>query len=152
MTARESLSRAFVLNVRLNKQRERLAALRDLAERVASPTVTGMPRGTDVGKPVERAVIRITEAEDEIAATEEKLAQAKEEVADMIQALDDPSQIKVLAMRFLSFMEWDAVANALGYSRRHVFRLRDEAFEKIDTLAPVNDTPVSYSNNEPPVL
>jgi DNA-directed RNA polymerase specialized sigma subunit len=55
----------------------------------------------------------------------------KQEIIRVIKMVENPEYRILLELRYLCFKEWRDIADELGYSIRHIYRMREEALEKI---------------------
>jgi len=131
MTERAYLAQAFWLDQRINSKIAQVASLRDLASKVTS-TVTDMPRSaTPNTHRMEDIIIKIFALEEEINADIDALVDLKREMVRLIKAVDNVECQILLEQRYLCFKTWEQIAVDMGYNVRHVYRLHDEAVEKI---------------------
>ena len=131
MTGRAYLAQAFWLDQRINSKIGQVASLRDLASKVTS-TVTDMPRSaTPNTHRMEDIIIKIFALEEEINADIDALVDLKREMVRLIKAVDNVECQILLEQRYLCFKTWEQIAVDMGYNVRHVYRLHDEAVEKI---------------------
>ena len=55
----------------------------------------------------------------------------KREIEAVISQLDGRPEYGVLCMRCLSYQSWDSIADAFGYSKRHLFRLYNSGVARL---------------------
>ena len=131
MTAKEYLNQAYRLDQRIRSKQEQIASLNDLATD-CSATLTGMPRTPNRGgSRMEDAVCKIIDLENEIAADMERLVELKAEIISTIKAVDCIEYQLILEKRYISGKSWPEIAVDLGYKMRHLYKLHDDALEKI---------------------
>jgi DNA-directed RNA polymerase specialized sigma subunit len=85
-----------------------------------------MPRG---GQPVTMAdlIADKTELEERIESLKEKQKDIRREIIREIDTLDDYRHTDVLESFFIKCMSLEDIADELGYTPRHVYRLYSEA-------------------------
>jgi hypothetical protein len=131
MTAKEYLGQAYRLDQRINSKIEQIASLNELATRCTS-TLTGMPRNPSPSvSPMADAICKIIDLEAEINRDIEKLVDLKRDIVRIIKAVDNTEYQTLLELRYLCFKTWEQIAVDMGYNVRHVYRIHDEAVEKI---------------------
>ena len=127
MNAKEYLSQAWYLDKRIRTKERQLDWLRSHAVYV-SPKLTEVPKAPSIRRsPVEEAVVRITELENEINESIAKLMRLKSEIADAIRSVNSMECETLLEMRYLAFLSWDQVAVQLGYSQDYIYHLHRKA-------------------------
>ena len=131
MTVKEYLGQAYRLDQRINSKLEQVASLNELATKCTS-TLTGMPRNPNRGtSTMADAVGKIVDLQAEINRDIDRLVDLKREMVRLIKAVDNTEYQTLLELRYLCFKTWEQIAVNMGYNVRHVYRLHDEAMEKI---------------------
>lgn len=134
MTAKEYLQQAYALDRKITADLERLSEMRFAAYGRGIRYSSDGSQHTKGGNSVENSLLRIAEFEERIDAEIDLLIKKREEIRHGIEAVPDPVQREVLTRRYLRFQKWGAIARATGYSKRHVYRIHNEAvknfFEK----------------------
>lgn len=131
MTAKEYLNQAYRLDQRIRSKQEQISALNDLATD-CSATLTGMPRNPNRGgSRMADAVAKIVDLQNEVAADMEHLVELKAEIIATIKAVDCIEYQLILEKRYISGKSWPEIAVDLGYKMRHLYKLHDDALEKI---------------------
>lgn len=120
---RPDLSRLHIFNRELEVDQERLASLKDAAQRV-TPQLTGVPGGGGDGDKVGRLVGEITDLEREIAAKLVLIQEERRRICGYIATIEDPELRQVLYLRYVSGLSWREMAAALGgeeskYRKKH---------------------------------
>ncbi|MHB8963931.1 MAG: DUF1492 domain-containing protein [Saccharofermentanales bacterium] len=134
MTAKEYLGQAYRLDQRINSKLEQIASLNDLATKCTS-TLTGMPRNPNRGSSsMADAVAKIVDLQAEINRDIDRLIDLKREMVRLIKAVDNTEYQTLLELRYLCFKTWEQIAVDMGYNVRHVYRIHDEAVDKIAIL------------------
>lgn len=131
MTAKEYLSQAYRLDLRINSKIEQIANLNDLATKATS-VATGMPHSPNKGKSnMADTIARIIDLQEEINNDIDKLVELKAEIISVIKKVDNSEYQTLLEKRFLCYMTWESIAVDMGFSIQHLYRLRDKAYERI---------------------
>lgn len=106
----------------------KLALLDDRIKTIKSPTFSGMPRG-GVPVTIDDLMSDKLDLEDRIKRLKDKGRDLKRAICEEIDSLEDPRYCDVLEMFFIDCMEFDDIAEELGYTERHVISLYSEAVE-----------------------
>lgn len=130
MTAKEYLSQAHRLDQRIDAKIAQVKSLNDLATKCTA-TITGMPRNPNGGSTMETAVCKIIDLQDEINRDIDRLVDLKREIMEVIKAVADTEYQILLEKRYLCFHTWEQIAVDMGYNVRHLYRIHDEALDKV---------------------
>lgn len=65
----------------------------------------------------------------------------QKEILKAISTLRDADQVQVCILRYVELCEWKEIADKMKYSRRHVFRIHDEAIKNIKIPSAVCNKP-----------
>ena len=125
------LQRIRFLNNRLPAARFRLDRALSRATRVTAP-LGGMPRGGARRGPVEPGVELIEDAREVYRDIRRELDALREEARPLIDAIEDPLERQVAAMRYLEGLTVRQIAYRLCYSEQHVYRLVARAEKRLD--------------------
>ena len=134
ITAKEYLSRAYRIDQRINSKLEQVQALRNLAEK-ASGILTGTPVGKN-GNPhrMEDTIAKMMDLEEVIGIDLKQLVDTKHEIITMIKCVE-PAQLQILLeLRYLTFMTWEQIAEAMEIQPRQVFRLHGKALGEVENI------------------
>lgn len=131
MMAKEYLSQSLRLNQRINSKLEQIQSLRELATKCTS-IITGMPRNPNHGgSTMADALMKIVDLETELQNDVNRLVDLKEEIMAVVKAVDNIECQTLLELRYLCFKSWEQIAVDMGYNVRHIYRLHDEALQKV---------------------
>lgn len=108
---------------------DEIEALRAEAARVTQ-ALTGMPGGGD-GQAIPRAVERILDAQQRLAAEAARCAAARAEVRAAIDTVPDPLRRDILTRRYILGQRWERIAADNDLVMRQVFRLHHRAVEDL---------------------
>ena len=125
---------AFLYRYRDALRREKtiadeIEALRAEAARVTQ-ALTGMPGGGD-GQAIPRAVERIMDAQQRLAAEAARCAAARAEVRAAIDTVADPLRRDILIRRYILGQRWEYIAVTLDRDLRWVLRLHHRAVDEL---------------------
>ncbi len=134
MTAKEYLSQARFLDMRINSKLQQIASLNDLATKCTS-TISDMPKNPNRGgSRMEDAIIKIIDLEEEINRDIDALVDLKKEIMAVIKAVPNVEHQTLLEKRYLCFCSWEQIAVEMSYSIQHTFRMHDAALQEIEDI------------------
>ncbi len=134
MTAKEFLSQAKYLDLRINSKIQQVAALNDLATSATS-ALTGMPHNPSPSTSRMADVIaKIVDLQSEINTDIDRLVDLKQEIGATIKAVDNVELQTILEKRYLCFQPWEQIAVDLSYSIQHAYRMHDGALKKVEAI------------------
>ncbi len=131
MTAKEYLGQAYRIDQRINSKIDQVTALRELATKATSTLSDVPPSGTRNVHKMEDIIIKIVDLENDINRDIDCLVDLKREISAAIKGVDDLELQTLLEKRFLCNLTWEQIAVDMGYSIRHIYRLRDTAYKRI---------------------
>ena len=134
MDAKEYLSRAFVLNRKIQGKERLLKSYTDGVP-YAGPLYGDVKVDTNMRhSTVEYSAIKNASLTEEIKKEKEELVKIMKSTSATIKRLNDINMETILEMRYLSFMDWDAIITRMGYSRCYVFKLHSIALKRIKRI------------------
>ncbi len=110
---------------------DELLALR-LSKRYPSSAITGMPSGGSGGKDLSGYVAAVDELEGKIQNNRYQLIKTYTEISDVICALEDETQQRIMRLRYLQCMSWDEIAFKTGYATSWIYKLHGWALQYIN--------------------
>ena len=131
MTNRDYLIQARGLDRLIRSKLEQIDSLRDLADKCSS-TLTGMPGNSDRSvSTVADTVAKIVDLQVEILHDIDELVGIKRDIIRCVKAIGNTELQTLLELRYLCFKTWEEIAVELKYNIRHIYRLHDEALDKL---------------------
>ena len=132
MTAKEYLSQAKYLDMRINSKIQQLSSLNDLAKKCTS-VVTGMPHSPSGSvSAMADTVNKIIDLQEEINNDIDTLVDLKRDIMELIKSVPDYEAQTILEKRYLCFLSWEQIAVDMHYSIQYAFRIHDKALEDLD--------------------
>ena len=132
--ARDYLNRAHCMERTLMWKKEQIAALREMATSATS-RISDMPRSDSPNlQRMEMLVCKITDLEREVARDCDELETTRIDTTLSILNLPNPLHQKLLSERYLRNRGWRDIADTMGYSTSHVFRLHEDALCNMQAL------------------
>ena len=132
MTVKEYFNQAYQLDARINSKIEQVSRLHELATKATS-TLSDMPgSATRNTHRMEDTIIKIIDLENEINKEIDRLVDLKTEMTRIISSVQNIEYQRLLELRYLCFRSWKQIADEMGYSKQHIFRLHNDALEKVD--------------------
>ena len=125
------LGRYRGMGAKISRLKERLETLDQKITGIRSPRLTGMPRG---GTPITTAdlIADKCELEERLKRLETKRTSIRHEILETIDNLDDEKLSEILEYWFIDCLDVEDIADQLGYTTRHVWRLYSQAIEEIE--------------------
>ena len=139
MTAKEYLSQARTLDMRIKSKLQQIESLNELATSCTA-VISDMPRNPNHGgSKVERAVLKIIEVQESLKKDVEDLVELKKEIMGTIHAVADAELQTLLEKRYLCFLSWEKIAVDMHYSIQHIYRMHDTALSCVSTIMRANE-------------
>ena len=120
LSARDWLSRARRLNEQVQSKSEQILRLRALATRVTAGLDTDPVSHTRNVAFMQDAVVRLTDAQDELAAQIVRMLKVREEISRLLSRVENPECRLLLEKRYLMNESVKEIARDLGRSERWV--------------------------------
>lgn len=130
MTAKEYLSQAYLLSVKVKTKQEQAAKLRNSIAGISGIDYSGIKVQTTPRPMMLESIERLISLEENIAKDILKMEQKKEKIVSQINRLGSPAHIQILKMRYLDFLGWGEIAERTKYSTRQVYRLHNNALRE----------------------
>ena len=131
MTAKEYLAQAFRLDQRNNSKLEQVSRLRNMAMKATSSFQAERISGTKQHSPMESSLVKVIDLEYEIDADIDRLVDLKREIIEVVNSVQHPECQLVLELRYLSYMNWEEIAERMNYSYRQIHRIHGQALSNI---------------------
>lgn len=129
MTGKEYLMQAYQIDRQINSKLEQVMALKELACRATSLISDTKVKETGPVCRMQEVVVKMVDLENDINDSINFLVDLKREISKAIEELPEVTLRTVLGLRYLCFYSWDRIAEEMGFSRPHVFRLHDKAIK-----------------------
>lgn len=96
---------------------------------IASPQVTGMPRGSSTGDPTANDAIKASDQEAYVYSLKAKVDSCEHVIESYVRRLSDEKYKQVIRLRYLSALDWDDVLIQM-YGDKHNFDLKQESYKR----------------------
>lgn len=127
MTAKEYLSQARYLDMRIQSKIQQVESLNDLATSATS-VLTGMPHNPNKAtSKMADAVCKIVDLQEEINHDIDALVDLKREIVTVIKGVENKEYQTLLEKRYLCFMTFEQIAVDMGYDLRYLQKLHSRA-------------------------
>ena len=134
MDAKQFLSRAWYLEEQVRSKEEQIERLRSLARGTgAGFGGTGVRQARNVTA-MQDAIVKITEAEEDLYREIDERVTAEMEVADVINRVPDVKLRLILEKRYLLFHSWEDVADEMAYTRRWILKKHADALDAVQRI------------------
>lgn len=133
MSARDYLGALRYMERRIDAKTEAAARMRARAERITT-VLTGMPRGSGSGSPMENAAVELADLETDLLREADELRRRRAEATRLLLLMQDERLRTVLDERYLCRMSWQRVARDVFCSYDHVFKLHRRALAEFGRI------------------
>ena len=134
MTPKEYLAQGIHLDIIIKNKIDQIADIEALLTRV-SATLSDVKVQTSVDDHKnEDLIIKMLEQREELFDDFDRYARVRKEIKEVINAVDDNDLKLLLEMRYITYMKWEEIADKLGYSIQHVYRLRKKALARVEKI------------------
>ena len=96
---------------------------------IASPQVTGMPRGSSTGDPTANDAIKASDQEAYVYSLKLKVDSCEHVIESYVRRLSDEKYKQVIRLRYLSALDWDDVLIQM-YGDKQNFYLKQESYKR----------------------
>ncbi len=132
MTAKQYLSQAKRLDMRINTKLEQIESLTDLATNCTS-VLSDMPRNSGGGKSrTEDIIVKIDTLQQELKESAEELVDLKCEIIAAVKKVPNVEYQILLEKRYLCFLSWEQISVDMGYSIQYARRVHDRALKEAE--------------------
>ena len=139
----EFITQKMKLDEELYKLEEKIAALRAHAEK-STTSLTLAPGGNAFDDSrLEDLVIKISDLEAKEKKIRKEMEGVSAQLSSFLVELDSTDQMKILMMRYVDLMEFDAIARRLPYTPRSMYRYHKEGLARAKALYQERNRPLS---------
>ena len=131
MTPKEYLNQAYWLDRRIDSKLEQLSALRDTATKTTAVMDGEVVSHTRNVHSLQDVIAKIIDMQEEINSDIDALVDLKRDIMRTIKGIENPEYQTLLELRYLCFKRWEEISVVMNYNLRHIYRLHDEALEKV---------------------
>lgn len=127
------LNRAFHAEKNAKAWMAKLERDRSLAERITRNASESFQNGTGGAgsNSTENYLIRLADTQERLQEALRALADVREEITRVIQAVDDLDAQTVLVRHYLAYEKIDTIAEKMHYDRRTIQRKHNQALEQV---------------------
>jgi hypothetical protein len=134
MTAKEYLSQAYRLDLRIQSKKNQIASLESIAMN-CTPAVTEMPRNPSTSvSPMADAVCKIVDIKNDLRDEITELLNYKISILEIIHGVKNLEYQLILEKRYLCYQRWEDIACDLNYSVSWVLKLHRKALRAVDAV------------------
>ena len=133
MTAREYMRELLRRSARIDALHERQRHYIALAERMTA-SYSGMPGGRRQASRVEEYACKAADLARELDRRIDEYVDLVREAERLISRLPDERYRDVLTYRYLNGWRFPRVARAMGYERKYIYRLHEQALHALDEI------------------
>ena len=100
--------------------------------KVTSSFGTERVKSTRKQSPMEEAMVKLIDLENEINEDIDNLVDLKRKIAKEIALLEDENNKMVLELRYVALKKWEDVSDAMGCDLRWVYRVHKKAIKEFE--------------------
>ena len=130
MTAKDFLQMGYHLNERIEIEREKVEAMRTMAERTTR-NLDGTPGGKGRHDGREEIIVKMADAERAMIEDIDALLIIRADINTAIEGVSDLQLQMLLQYRYMLYKQWPEIADKMGYDIRHVMRLHAKALDLV---------------------
>lgn len=134
MKAKRYLNQIRWLTIEIETRRAEIRSLREELYGITAGTDAPRVDGSTTESKVEKAAIRIVEAEEQLAKTIMRREATRADIEKSINQLVDPAERTVLILRYREMLSWEQIADRIHYTARTAQRIHGRALAGIETI------------------
>lgn len=129
MTAKEFLSQAWQIDQRIERKIEERDRIEEKLTSGRISNLSGMPRGG--GYDWTDTAAKVADLTSQIDVEIRELCRIKRIVNEAIDAVESAKYRRVLELRYRNYLDWEKIAEELGYELRWVYELHGRALLRV---------------------
>ena len=122
----DNLHRIIWLSRQLQRDEEQLYMLREMAEGTASIPTDTVHVQNSLPPSGNKFAVAAADLAELMEMEEAELNELQDKVKSWVEIIDEPIDGRVIHLRYIECYEWQMIANLVGYTRRHVFRIHNK--------------------------
>lgn len=133
MSVKKQLENIKILSIMINSKISEIQSLREMATCIVG-VLKDVPEraiGTASDK-VGNATAKIVDLENELNNDLERLIDLRQESLKLVEQLNDPTEYKIVYMRYFQFKTWSSIAEETHYTREGARRICFRAVGKLE--------------------
>ena len=135
LSAKDYLSQAYRIDLRIKMKSEQTQSLRDIATRATSSLSDVPPsNGPRNVHRMEDVIAKMIDLESEISEELNRLIDLKHEILTVINCVENLEFKTLLELRYLCFKPWEEIAVELNWSIRNVYYIHGEALKDVEKI------------------
>jgi len=133
--AKRFLTRIRMYDRKIYLKMQELYQLKDMITSI-TPAYSDNPGSGGSGSQdkIGSAICKIVDLQDEINAYVDQYVDARKEVIDLLDRMDDPDQFSVLHERYILHKTFEQISEDLNYSQRWILTIHGRALKKVESL------------------
>lgn len=133
MSVREQLENIRILSTMIDSKVSEIQSLRDIATSVVG-VLKDVPEHA-VGSPSDKVgntAAKILDLENEVKNELDKLLDLRQESLKLVARLNDPTEYKIVYMRYFQFRTWSMIAEEMHYTKEGARKICFRAVDKLE--------------------
>ena len=144
VTVKEYLMQVRTLDTKVRVIDNEIKELRDEIAALRSSWPDGQPHGTGttdpVGNQAAKLADKLTRLEMKQLRTRAQLWRKRAEVIETLSLLTNDTHYQVLNLRYVQHLRWEQIADEMGYTKHHVYKIHGWALHELKQKMIPNDT------------
>lgn len=134
LKAKEYLEQISYYKVMLDIKLDELKEQRETIESVKGMKISERVQTSPSNDSMDNIIIRLDKVSQEIEKTITDIINKKEEVAAVINKIDNLKQREVLYRRYALCQSWETISEKMHYEKRYTQKLNGRALQEIDKI------------------
>lgn len=130
MTAKQYLQQGYYLNKQIDVKCEQIRKLREMTQKVTATANDCKVQASGSQSRMADTVDKMVDLERELADAVNEYAAKRQEIAAVIQRVDNPNYRTLLEYRYLACMKWEEIAVRMHYSWQWVHKMHKRALKE----------------------
>lgn len=133
--AKQFLSRVRLFDRKIFLKLKELQQIKDMITTI-TPAYSDNPGSGGSGShdKIDKAICKIVDLQDEINSYVDQFVDARKDVLQILEKLDDPDQYSVLHERYVLYKTFEQIAEDLNFSPQWIFTIHGRALQKVNSL------------------
>ncbi len=134
MDKKDILQQVFIIEERIKHKEEQLQELRIMAESAKSQQFKDRVQTTKQMDKIADMVITMMEFADDLIVQRAELLKIKRQIVLLIENAGNHKQKRVLELRYLKCLTWEAIAEDMEMNERYLYKLHNNALKSLELI------------------
>lgn len=134
MNVKQYLKQAYRLNDLINSDLKELSNLRSLSTSISAGVSQERVQSTKSNDKICNIVAKIVDLDNQLSAEIDQFVDLKKDIRGKITAIESPDERLVLQDRYLNFMTWERIAEAMSFTTQWVYEIHKRALNSFENI------------------